>query len=157
MFYDSITPNGYNILASGTGSVKVPIEAILESWEEGLSTKQIGEKLGIDRQTAAEHLKANGITQEEIYKRQGEQTSKRCSMPVLQYTLDGIFIKEWPSATSVEKEGYSQTMVSNVCRKTQFTAHNCLWKYKEDDSPIEEWVVLAKNRKVAGRPKKPIK
>ena len=38
MFYNTLSPNGYNLLASGTGSVKVPIEAILESWDEGLNT-----------------------------------------------------------------------------------------------------------------------
>mgnify|MGYP003297436614 CR=1 FL=1 len=49
MFYNSLEPNGYNFLASGTGSTKVPIEAILELWEEGLNTVEIGEKLGINR------------------------------------------------------------------------------------------------------------
>ena len=157
MYYNSIAPNGYNILASGRGSTKVPIEAIIDSWNDGLNTKEISEKLGIDRQTAAEHLKANGISQEEIMKRQGEKTRERCSLPVLQYTLDGVFIKEWPSATSVVEIGYNQTNISNVCRKKQYTAYGFLWKYKKDDTPIEEWVVLAKNKKSSGKPKKPIK
>lgn len=69
MFYNSLTPNGYNILVCGIGSVKVPIEAIIESWYEGLGTKEIGLKLGIGRQTVAEHLKANGISSEEIMER----------------------------------------------------------------------------------------
>lgn len=156
MFYNTLEPNGYNLLASGTGSVKVPIEAILESWNEGLSTVEIGKRLGLHRQTVATHLKANNISQEEIMKRQGERTSQRCAMPVLQYTLEGDFIREWPSATSVSKEGFSQSMVSNVCRKTQITAHNYLWKYKEDPRPISQWVDAAKNKKDSGKPKKSI-
>lgn len=157
MFYNSLTPNGYNILACGTGSVKVPIEAIIESWDEGLSTKEIGIKLGINRQTVSEHLKANGISLEEIMKRHGEQTQKRCSMPVLQYDLNGNFIKEWPSTVSVNEFGYSQTMVSSVCRMEQITANGFIWKYKQDNTPIEKWVERVKNKKTAGRPKKPIK
>ena len=130
MFYNSLEPNGYNLLVSGTGSVKVPIEAILESWEEGLNTVEIGNKLGLHRQTVADHLKANNISQEEIMERQGKRTSERCSMPVLQYTLTGEFIQEWPSASSVSKEGFSQSMVSSVCRQMQITAHNYIWKYE---------------------------
>ena len=37
--FNSLEPNGYNFLASGEGSVKVPIEKIVETWEEGLNCK----------------------------------------------------------------------------------------------------------------------
>lgn len=49
MYYNSLEPNGYNYLAAGTGSTKVPIEAILELWELGYNTKEIGERLGVGR------------------------------------------------------------------------------------------------------------
>ena len=71
-------------------------------------------------------------------------------------TVRGNFIKEWPSATSVSEGGYSQTMVSNVCRQTQLTAHGFLWKYKDDERPILEWIQLNNNRKSAGKPAKPV-
>lgn len=77
-------------------------------------------------------------------------------MPVLQYDLNGNFIKEWPSATSVNNEGYSPTMVSKVCRQEQFTAHGFLWKYKNDDTPIKNWVDRNNSKKSSGKPKKPI-
>lgn len=48
-------------------------------------------------------------------------------------------------------------MVSSVCRKEQITAHNFVWKYKEDDTPISEWIERVKNKKTAGKPKKPIR
>lgn len=155
MYYNSLEPNGYNFLASSTGSVKVPIEAILESWQDKLSAKEIAEKLGIHKQTVTEHLKANGITQTEIMQRQGRSTSLRCSMPVLQYSLDGTFIKEWPSATSCTAIG-SQTAISSVCRQEQFSAYGYLWKYKNDERPIEMWVERLTTKKPSGRPKKPI-
>ena len=156
MYYNSLEPNGYNYLAAGTGSTKVPIEAILELWELGYNTKEIGEKLGIGRQYIAEHLKANNISQEEIIQRRSQSVKERCSMPVMQYDLKGNFIQEWPSATSVQEQGYSQTMVSSVCRQEQITAHGYIWKYKNDDRDIQEWVERVNNKKSSGKPKKPI-
>ena len=47
-------------------------------------------------------------------------------------------------------------MVSNVCRQTQITAHDYLWKYKEDPRPISQWVDAVKNKKDGGKPKKSI-
>lgn len=135
--FNSLEPNGYNFLASGEGSVKVPIEKIVEAWKEGLNCKQIGEKLGLGRQIVSEHLKNYGITQEEIYKRQGKCTAERCGRPVLQYDLSGTFIKEYPSASSTE---FAQAAVSNVCRQEQYMAYGYLWKYKDDDRDIKEWV-----------------
>ena len=156
MYYNSLEPNGYNILAAGQGSIKVPIEAILELWENGLSVKDIGLQLGIGRQYVANHLKANGIAQSDIMARQGQQTKQRCSKPVIQYTVDGIFIKEWPSATSVKENGYSQTMVSSVCRQEQITAHGYIWKYKDDNRDISEWIKRVNDKKLGGKPKKSI-
>ena len=79
---------------------------------------------------------------------------KRCSYIVLQYDLDGNFIKEWSSASECGRNGFSQTMISNVCRQEQYTAHGFLWKYKYDDRNIKEWVIKANNKKSSGKPKK---
>ena len=154
--YNCIVPNGYNILIAGQGSIKIPIELLLEAWEEGLNTKQIGEKYSIGRQVVAEHLKANGISQEEIYKRQGKNTSLRCAKPVLQYDLQGNLIKRWPSASSCKKEGYEQGEISCCCRQEVKIAYGYLWKYEEDKRPIQEWINRANNYQQAGRPKKVI-
>lgn len=76
-------------------------------------------------------------------------------MPVLQFDLEGNFIKEWPSATSCSEIGM-QSAISSVCRQEQLSAYGYLWKYKEDNRPIEEWVNKFKNKKHAGKPKKQI-
>lgn len=51
--------------------------------------------------------------------------------PVLQYDLDGSFIKEWKSADEIEKcLGYRKTKIQNCCRGSQKTSNNYIWRYK---------------------------
>ena len=53
------------------------------------------------------------------------------SKPVLQFTLDGIFVKEYPSAHQVERElGFNQGNIVNCCNGKRKTAHGFKWKYK---------------------------
>ena len=57
---------------------------------------------------------------------------ERCSKPVLQYTLDGEFIREWASATQAKIEGgFHQGHIAACCRGEQNKHKNCIWKYKE--------------------------
>lgn len=60
----------------------------------------------------------------------GTRTEKM-KKPVLQFDLEGNFIKEWSSATDVGKEAQS-----NICKCLKGkvkTAYNYIWKYKEDE------------------------
>lgn len=154
MLFNSLEPNGYNYIAEGQGAIRIPSEVILEKWNDGYSATDIAKQLKTHMKVITSRLKSHGISQEEIYQRQGEQTGKRCSFKVLQYTLDGKFIKEWESATSCESDGYQQSAVSNVCNQKQISAYGYLWKYKQDERPITEWVERVKNKKQAGKPKK---
>ena len=155
--YESTNPEkGYNAVIEGSGCTLISTDAILEAWKEGLTISDTAKLLGVHKSTISKRLHANGITDEEIQKRFGQSVQDRCGFPVLQYDLQGNFIKEWPSASECGRNGYSQTMVSNVCRQVQFTAHNYLWKYKHDERDIQEWVTKAANRKPSGKPKKPI-
>lgn len=50
---------------------------------------------------------------------------------VLQFTLEGKFIKEWPSAIDAEREGgFSSECIYNVCKGKQKTHYNFIWRYK---------------------------
>ena len=53
------------------------------------------------------------------------------SKPVLQYTLDGQFIKEWHSTMECGRNGYQQSSVAACCRGERNKHKNCIWKYKE--------------------------
>ena len=56
--------------------------------------------------------------------------NEKFKKPVLQYDLNGNFIKEWPSATDVGKEAND-----NICKclkGKQKSAYGFIWKYKRD-------------------------
>ncbi len=50
---------------------------------------------------------------------------------VLQYSLDGEFIKEWPNANSARR-ALKISGIGEVCRGNQKTAGGFFWKYKEN-------------------------
>ena len=58
-------------------------------------------------------------------------TNGKCSKPVLQFTLDGEFIREWPSVMECERNGFDQSNVSACCRGRIKSAYGYIWKYKE--------------------------
>lgn len=153
-YYNSYE-NGYNSTRGGEGAMTRNDEIILKLFMDGFSVKEICSLTGYNRSTIYKSFESQGLS-ELNNKRKNNNTKERCSMPVLQFTLEGIFVKEWPSATSVQEAGYNQTAISSVCRQTQLTAYGFLWKYKEDDRDIQAWINLLKSKKNGGKPKKPI-
>ena len=54
------------------------------------------------------------------------------SKPVLQFDLNGNFIKEWECATQVEKElGISHCHICQCCQNKRKSAGGYIWKYKD--------------------------
>ena len=62
-----------------------------------------------------------------------ERRSKKRSKPVLQYTLDGEFVREWPSICECGRNGYSQVDVSECCRGKRKYHKDCIWRYKNEE------------------------
>lgn len=64
-----------------------------------------------------------------------ENRIKSLSKPVLQYDLDGNFIKEWingrEAANILNIKSYGD--ISACCLKKQKTAHGFMWFYKKDN------------------------
>lgn len=55
---------------------------------------------------------------------------------VLQYDLDGNFIKEFRSVGSIKRElNFSQTSIESCCRgnRGKYTAYGFLWRYKDEN------------------------
>ena len=51
--------------------------------------------------------------------------------PVIQYDLNGNFIKEWDGFIDIKKElNYDQSFVRKCCKGLQKTAYGFIWKYK---------------------------
>lgn len=58
--------------------------------------------------------------------------------PVLQYDLDGNFIKEFASSQEVQKIlGYNASLIRSCCRKEIFTSKNFIWIFKQNDIKIK--------------------
>lgn len=58
------------------------------------------------------------------------------SKPVLQFTLDNIFVKKWDSVAQIEKTlGFSHSVIGNCCLNKPhcLTAYGYKWKYKEEE------------------------
>lgn len=65
---------------------------------------------------------------------QKQLNNKNKSKVVLQYSLDGTFIKEWKSTMAVERNlGFCQSSISECCRNIRKTAYSYIWKYKKEE------------------------
>lgn len=64
---------------------------------------------------------------------QKQLNDKSKSKIVMQYSLDGTFIKEWKSTMDVQRNlGFAHTHISECCRGEQAYAYGYLWKYKKE-------------------------
>ena len=65
-----------------------------------------------------------------MFKKYGKLHHK--SKPVIQYDLDGNFIKKWENSYEVQREyGYRQSNISECCLGKRKTAYKYKWKYEE--------------------------
>ena len=58
-----------------------------------------------------------------------EEEKAKVSKKVYQYTLDGTFIKEWPSTAECGRNGFNQGHVASCCRGDKKQYKGYLWKY----------------------------
>ena len=59
-----------------------------------------------------------------------ERMTKAKSKPVLQLSLDGELIREWPSIMECERNGFYRSAVWRCCNGKQKSAYGFLWMYK---------------------------
>ena len=56
------------------------------------------------------------------------------SVPVIQYDLNGNFIKKWDCMADIERElGIHYQNISNCCMGKQKTCHGYIWKYYKEN------------------------
>lgn len=54
----------------------------------------------------------------------------KCSKPVKQYSLDGKFLKEWPSAAEIQRQtGFWFTAISQCCLGKRKSAYHFKWSF----------------------------
>ena len=59
------------------------------------------------------------------------ELDSKAPRPILQFTLDGEFVKEWPSTMEAERNGFPHGNVSPCCAGKRKSAYGYLWRYKD--------------------------
>lgn len=76
---------------------------------------------------------------------QNKRMSELLSSPILQYSLDGIFIKEYSSTSLIEKEfGVGASHILECCKEQRRSAYGFTWRNKTSNN-IEQ-VIFVRDR-----------
>lgn len=111
--FDSVK-NGFNMTYGGEGKVAHDEKIILKAWNDGLTMTEISKKYKICWKSVSNHLKAQGVTDEEIRSRRYTSAMNKRKKPVYQYDLNGNFIAEYPSIPDFEKMYGCRTLYNVV-------------------------------------------
>ncbi len=130
--------NGYNATKGGDGSILFDYDKIIKTYALGGTMTECAAKMHCSVDTVKKVLTINNIPIR--HNRRG-----CCSDPkkVKQYSLEGVFIKEWESITLAAHwlvdNGYAKTYNSGVKQKIRLcmrgknkTAYKFIWKFPQE-------------------------
>lgn len=131
--------NGYNATKGGDGSILFDYDKIIETYALGGTMTECAAKMHCSVDTVKKVLTINNIPIR--HNRRG-----CCSDPkkVVQYSLEGVCIKEWESITLAAhwlvNNGYAKTYNSGVKQKIRLcmrgknkTAYKFIWKFPQGE------------------------
>ena len=136
------TKNGYlKVSLCKNGKVKtfkvhrLVVEAFLEIPEElkhlkGTRYLQVNHKDENKQNNNVENLEFCDAKYNTNYGTRNERDAKKKSKPVLQYDLEGNFIREWVSTREAGRNGFNQSAVAACCRGELKKYKDFIWKYK---------------------------
>ena len=137
-----ITRNGYYQVMLWKESIgkwylvhRLVWEAFNGTIPEGLQVNHISERKSENRLSNLNLMtpKENCNWGSRNERRSKKQINGKKSKPVLQFSLEDILIKEYPSAHQVERElGFDRGYICNCCNGKLKTAYGYKWKYKEN-------------------------
>lgn len=156
-FYNTLHPFGYNLKYGGDGGklsdeTKKKISSshkgkkIPEETKRKLSEKLKGRTSPMKGRTSPNKGKPmSDETKKKIStackgKPMSEETKKKMSeahingkqsKQVLQFTLDGEFVREWPSTAECGRNGFNHSNVAKCCRGKLPHYKGFVWKYKD--------------------------
>ena len=137
-----LTHNGYYLIGLYKNSIqkfyyvhRLVYEAFNGTIPEGLQVNHINEiktdnrLSNLNLMTAKENVNyGTGID-----RCHNQLINGKKSKPVLQFTLEDILVKEYPSSIQIERElGFDQGNICRCCNGKQKTAYNYKWKYKDE-------------------------
>ncbi len=133
-------PNGYNLKEGGGANGKYSKEARKNMSEAHKGFKHTEETRKKQSEAHKGHLTSaetrKKISEKEKGKVISEETRKKCQASpkckkVLQYTLDGKFVKEWCSLSEISRTlGLKRDYISDCCKGKRKTAYKHLWSFK---------------------------
>ena len=126
--YDSVR-HGYNMTYGGEGKVEHDSKEMVDKWNSGMNITEICKELGLCWKCVSKHLKASGITDEEIKKRRYDTAIRDKMKPVYQYSLDGVLIAEYPSVADAKRKCGCKTIYNAVGKHKK--SHGYYWSYEK--------------------------
>lgn len=130
---------GYNRTNGGDGAEKYCPDDIYKLWLDGLTLTEINQELNCCTQTASMILKGFGITESEIRSRAQTRQSEVKKKPVLQYDLNGNFIKRYSCVEeAVQATGFHENNIRGVCNHRLHTANGYIWCHEDEPKTIEQ-------------------
>lgn len=140
---NTLHPNGYNLEEGGRGGI--PSEETRRKLSEAGKGRQFSDKTrwkisearkrrhnsDETRRKISEANKGNKISEEQKKKISEKMTNGKLSKQVLQYTLDGELVREWPSVNECGRNGFNQGNISACCCGKHKFHKGFIWKYKE--------------------------
>lgn len=139
--YGTYGNKGYNATKGGKGHRIYEEDDIKALWDKGYNIRKICREMNITPNTVKRIL---GDYQPFIEQREQRYIEASLdkgyeSLPVKQYSLDGKFIKEYPSIAEAERQtGTDKTTIVRVCKGASHYANGYQWRYKEDDTPVKQ-------------------
>lgn len=123
---------GYNSTKGGDGTKGCHIsEDRKQQQSEIMKGKYIGEDNPMFGKNHSEETKEL-IRNKKLGSKQTLETIKKKSKPILQFTMEGEFVKEWIGASQVMKElGIDKASISRVCQGKKKSAGGFKWSFKE--------------------------
>ena len=91
-------------------------------------SEEAKKKMSLARKGKPAHNKGVPMSEEQKKKLKNGKTSKK----VLQFTLTGEFIREWPSTAECERNGFDSSFISACCRGKYKSAYGFKWCYAEE-------------------------
>ena len=114
-------------------------DSIYQLWIDGKNLSEIANALGTSTDTVSKYLREEyNVTPEEIEKRRRDTTAVKHikNVAILQYTLNGDFVKEWELVEAVKVYPYVKECF-HKSRKRR-TCGNYMWRLKEsNDIPLK--------------------
>lgn len=141
--YDTMSPKGYNLQEGGRGgtpsdNTKKRMSEAHKGGTSGMKGKKASDET---RQKMRESHKGlcSGEKHPMFGKHHKDESRKKVSKTVVQYTSDGEFVREWISAHEAARElnicrgNISQCCISNTRLKSY---KGFLWRYKEEKEVV---------------------